>query len=53
MVKTNVTYCIGATLAADLGNMKETATTAPAPMAMLRGVRAGISEVSVVVDVDA
>jgi len=33
----------------DLGNMKETATTAPAPMAMLRGVKAGIFEAFVVV----
>jgi hypothetical protein len=43
---------MGATFLVDLGNKNATAPTAPAPMAMLRGVKAGMFEVDVVVDVD-
>lgn len=43
---------MGATFLVDLGNKNVAATTAPAPMAMLRGVKAGMFEGSVVVVVD-
>ena len=40
----------GATLPTVLGNANEAATTAAAPMATLRGVRAGMIELFVVVE---
>ena len=42
---------MGAIFLVDLGNKTATAPTAPTPMAMFRGVRAGMFEVAVVVDV--
>ena len=38
------THSMGATFLLDLGNRIATAPTAPAPIAMLRGVRAGMFE---------
>jgi len=43
---------MGATFLVDLGNMIVAAPMAPTPMAMLRGVRAGMLKVNVVVNVD-
>lgn len=43
---------MGAIFFADLGNRNATAPTAPAPMAMLRGVRAGMFKLVVVEDED-
>lgn len=43
---------MGATFLVDLGNKNVAATTAPAPMAILRGVKAGMFEVVVVVFVN-
>lgn len=40
-----MTYSMGATLLVDLGNRNTAAPTAPAPMAILRGVKAGMLEV--------
>lgn len=45
-------YSMGATFLVDLGNRTTAAPIAPAPMAMFRGVKAGMFEVVVVVDVD-
>ena len=52
LVEIRAAYSMGATFLVDLGNKNETATTAPAPMAMLRGVKAGMFEVFVVMVVN-
>lgn len=52
LLETWLAYSMGAIFLVDLGNKNVAATTAPAPMAMLRGVMAGMFEVTVVVSVN-
>jgi hypothetical protein len=43
MIDNRMAYSMGATFLIDLGKRYVAATTAPAPRAMFRGVRAGMS----------
>jgi len=52
LLQTWTTYSMGATFLVDLGNKTATAPTAPTPMAMFRGVRAGMFAAAVLVDLD-